>query len=59
MAESDPVQTENEYSGFQAPFNEDLTYESELKAVLVTTYFYRIMRPFDVVGSVRLELPSR
>jgi hypothetical protein len=59
MAESDPVQTENEYSGFQAPFNEDLTYESELKTVLVTTYFCRIMRPFDAVGSVRLELPSR
>ncbi|KAJ7237206.1 glycoside hydrolase family 35 protein [Mycena haematopus] len=28
------VQTENEYSGFQAPFTEDFTYESELKAVL-------------------------
>ncbi|KAF7353098.1 Beta-galactosidase [Mycena venus] len=28
------VQTENEYSGFEAPFTEDFTYESELKAVL-------------------------
>ncbi|KAF8211508.1 glycoside hydrolase family 35 protein [Mycena galopus ATCC 62051] len=28
------VQTENEYSGFQAPYTEDFTYESEVKAVL-------------------------
>ncbi|KAJ6516256.1 glycoside hydrolase family 35 protein [Mycena sanguinolenta] len=28
------VQTENEYSGFQPPFTEDFTYESELKAIL-------------------------
>ncbi|KAJ7688379.1 glycoside hydrolase superfamily [Mycena rosella] len=27
------VQTENEYTGFQAPFTEDFTYESELKAI--------------------------
>ncbi|KAJ7499278.1 glycoside hydrolase family 35 protein [Mycena latifolia] len=28
------VQVENEYSGFQAPYTEDFTYESDLKAVM-------------------------
>ncbi|KAJ6538991.1 glycoside hydrolase family 35 protein [Mycena capillaripes] len=28
------VQTENEYSGFQPPFTEDFTYESDLKTIL-------------------------
>lgn len=32
---NDLYQSENEYSGFQAPSTEDFTYESELMASLV------------------------
>lgn len=50
------VQTENEYSGFQAPFTEDFVYENDLKSILVAAPTYLLISILTTsIHSVQVE----